>query len=316
MPQIDRTHIFVLNHNGRSWLTECLPSIVAAAAHAPVPCGVSVIDNESGDDSVSYLEAQWPQVGVIRHRNDGLASFNDVLADRSEPVVLLLNQDVKLDRQAVAPLLRAFEVHDDALFAAPQCWTFDGSTYEGMRTRVRSRFGLIQGMSRVPGFERQIGAPCQTASAGPVLAVDRRRFLALGGYDPLFFPGRIEDLDLGFRGWIQGWTGYYVPESRAWHHGFAAFEPTFGRSGCDRLAVRNTFLFTWKNLAGRRLWSHLAWLMPRLGYALARGRLSFLAGFIEALGRLPEVWDRRQRLGVGGGAWIVRQEAYFAEFRW
>ena len=39
---------------------------------------------------------------------------------------------------------------------------------------------------------------------GPVLAVDRAKFLALGGYDPLYFPGRIEDLDLGFRGWMAG----------------------------------------------------------------------------------------------------------------
>ena len=74
-----------------------------------------------------------------------------------------------------------------------------------MRTRVRSRFGLVQGMCRVPGHERVFDRADLTASAGPVLAVDRRKFLALGGYDPVYFPGRIEDLDLGFRGWMAGW---------------------------------------------------------------------------------------------------------------
>ena len=84
-----------------------------------------------------------------------------------------------------------------------------------MRTRVRTRFGLVQGMCRVPGHEALVERPDLTAAAGPVLAVDRGRFLALGGYDPIYFPGRIEDLDLGFRGWMAGWRGYYVPESLA-----------------------------------------------------------------------------------------------------
>ena len=155
-------------------------------------------------------------------------------------------------------LLAAFEAHPDALFAAPQCWTFDGRDYEGMRTRVRSRFGLVQGMSRVPGHLSLADRPDLTAAAGPVLAVDRVKFLTLGGYDSLYHPGRIEDLDLGFRGWMAGWRGYYVPESLAYHRGFGSFGPAFGASGCDRLALRNTLLFAWKNLGGRRLAAHLA----------------------------------------------------------
>ena len=77
-----------------------------------------------------------------------------------------------------------------------------------MRTRVRTRFGMIQGLCRFPGFEQDLTRSDLTASAGPVLAVDREKFLAIGGYDPLYHPGRIEDLDLGFRGWMAGWRGY------------------------------------------------------------------------------------------------------------
>ena len=109
-----------------------------------------------------------------------------------------------------------------------------------MRTRVRTRFGLVQGMCRVPGFEKVIDKRDLTAAAGPVLAVDRRKFLELGGYDPIFFPGRIEDLDLGFRGWMAGYRGYYVPESVAFHQGFGTFEPQLGKGRCDELASRNT----------------------------------------------------------------------------
>ena len=187
--KIDRTHILVLNYNGRELLAECLPSIVAAAPQSPVPCRVSVVNNGSTDGSDQCLAARWGEVGLIREENAGLASFNSVLKRLDEPVVLLLNNDVKLDAGAVEPLVNTFEDHDDAFFSAPLCWTFDGQTYEGMRTRVRSRFGIIQGMCRVPGFEKVLDRPDLTAAAGPVLAVHRQRFLGLGGYDPIFFPG-------------------------------------------------------------------------------------------------------------------------------
>jgi N-acetylglucosaminyl-diphospho-decaprenol L-rhamnosyltransferase len=314
----DRTHILVLNYNGRELLSECLPSIIEAATRAPVPCAVTIVDNGSTDGSLAELARTWPAIRVILEPNRGLASFNHVLARLDEPVVFLLNNDVKLAPDAIAPLLDVFHVRDDVLFAAPKCWSFDGRTYEGMRTRVRTRFGLVQGMCRVPGHESLIDQPDLTAAAGPVLAVDRLRFLELGGYDPLFFPGRIEDLDLGFRGWMAGLRGYYVPESVAFHRGFGSFEPAFGRMGCDRLAARNSLIFAWKNLTGKRLATHLAWLPARLAHAAINGRGTFAMAFVEAVARLGQVASARRSLATAMGrpGWTVRQEAFFRRFRW
>jgi N-acetylglucosaminyl-diphospho-decaprenol L-rhamnosyltransferase len=313
---LDRTHILVLNYNGRALLGECLPSIVEAATHSRFACAVSVVDNGSTDGSLELLARDWPEVGIYCEPNRGLASFNHVLKRMSESVVLLLNNDVKLEVNAVGPLVRAVRGNADALFAAPLCWDFDGTTYEGMRTRVRSRFGLVQGMCRVPGHRARIDIPDLTAAAGPILAVDRLKFLSLGGYDPIYFPGRIEDLDLGFRAWMAGLKGYYVPESVAFHRGFGSFGPAFGQSGCDRLAARNTLIFSWKNLSGGRLAGHLAWLPFRLVHALASGRFDFLAAFVDALRRVGMVLKARTVLAVGTGQWSARQETFFQRFRW
>jgi GT2 family glycosyltransferase len=171
-------------------------------------------------------------------------------------------------------------------------------------------------MSRVPGYESAIHAEDLTAAAGPVLAVDRLKFLEVGGYDPIYFPGRIEDLDLGFRGWMSGYRGYYVPGSVAYHKGFGTFAPAFGRQGCDRLASRNTLIFAWKNLSGLRLIDHLAWLPARIAYSLARGRLDFAMSLFEALARLGQIRSARRSLAVGQGGWVERQESYFQRFRW
>jgi GT2 family glycosyltransferase len=313
---IDRTHILVLNYNGAGLLAECLPSVMEAAQRSSVPCRVTVVDNGSTDGSEELVSSRWPEAGFVCEENLGLASFNRVLARLDEPVVLLLNNDIKLDARAVGPLVEIFQIRDDALFSAPICWTFDGRTYEGMRTRVRTRFGLIQGMCRVPGIESVLDKEDLTAAAGPVLAVDRGRFLALGGYDPIYFPGRIEDLDLGFRGWMAGWRGYYVPESVAYHQGFATFGPCLGKARSDRLASRNTLIFMWKNMSGARLVTHFLWLPLRISHALLHGRLSFGSGLLAALWRGERIMAARRGLGVGQGGWNERQEAFFRRFAW
>jgi GT2 family glycosyltransferase len=287
-----------------------------AALRSPVPCRVTVVDNASTDGSSELVSSRWPATGLAREENLGLASFNRVLARIDEPVVLLLNNDIKLDAGAVGPLLEVFRRRDDVLFSAPLCWTFDGRTYEGMRTRVRTRFGLVQGMCRVPGFESVITHEDLTAAAGPVLAVHRCRFLALGGYDPIYFPGRIEDLDLGFRGWMAGWRGYYVPESVAYHSGFATFRPQLGKVRCEGLDSRNSLIFMWKNTSGARLMTHLFWLPLRIGHALLRGRLSFASGLLAALRRGRRIMAARRALAVGQGGWHERQEAFFRRFAW
>ena len=313
---VDRTHILVLNYNGRALLDECLPSVVAAAECSAISCPVSVVDNGSTDGSVEFLLEGWPGIEIWREPNRGLASFNHVLARLDEPVVLLLNNDVKLDPDAVTHLVRAFDDHPDALFTAPLCWDFEGQIYEGMRTRVRTRYGLVQGMCRVPDHEATLAIPDLTAAAGPVLAVDREKFLAIGGYDELYFPGRVEDLDLGFRGWIAGWSGRYVPQAVAFHRGFGSFGPEFGALGCDRLAARNTLIFAWKNLRGARLATHFAWLPVRFARALLTGRTAFAAAVCEAASKIAHVLRARRRLACYGPAWVARQEAFFDQFRW
>jgi hypothetical protein len=161
-----------------------------------------------------------------------------------------------------------------------------------------------------------VGQADLTAAAGPVLAVDRNKFLALGGYDPLYFPGRIEDLDLGFRGWMAGHHGYYEPLSVAYHRGFGSFGPELGPDRCSGLAIRNSFLFAWKNLGGARLAAHLCWIPARLGYWLSRGQLDLAFALVEALRRWSEVRSARRRLGVGQGSWVKDQEAFFRRFEW
>src|SRR5688572_21779760 len=146
--------LFVLNFNGARLLAECLPSIVCAAARSRFRASIAVVDNGSTDDSLALLARDFPSVAVRSAPNDGLCSLNAAVAESSAPVVVLLNNDIKLADGALDPLVepllnaaprsrstRIAEL-EPIVFTAPRCYLFDEQTYEGFKTSVRMRGGL------------------------------------------------------------------------------------------------------------------------------------------------------------------------------
>lgn len=296
-------HVLVLNYNGRHLLEECLPSVVQAVERCAHSCRLGVIDNSSSDGSIEFLRREFPAVEVYECENLGLCSFNSVLAGSDARVAVLLNNDIKLAADCLnpllAPLLEAAGCDANALDArpclltAPLCWLFDGVTYEGFRTSIRWRFGLVQSTALFPGNEPGRFLPDLTCAAGAALAVDREKFLSLGGFDPLYLPGRIEDLDLAYRGYQAGYVAQYVPGAVAYHLGQATFGDVFGEAGCRSLAIRNTLLFQWKHL--RHPWHlvrQMVGLPLRLAYDLVRAswtpqpaRFALWRGLVQAMAR-------------------------------
>ena len=290
-----RAEIFVLNYNGHDLLPECLPSILEAAQRSPVPCPVTVIDNESTDDSLDILRRDFPGARILPLKNRVLCSFNDAVRASNADIVLLLNNDLKADPDFVAPLLRVFEEHPDALMAGPKTYTFDGRQYEGSLAKLYFRYGLPGCQTRFPGYETQVDRPALTAESG-FGAFRRDYFLELGGYDDLYLPGTIEDLDLCYRGWKVGYACYYEPQSRMNHKGQATFKKSFGRTRILAINQRNLYLFIWKNITDRKfLLDHLLWFFVRPLWFLAQGRAEFLVGFLWSFGRLPQALSRRAR---------------------
>jgi len=312
-------HVLVLNYNGRELLADCLPSVVQAAAASRHDCRVAVIDNASTDDSLAVLGNRFPSVRVIRRPNRGLCSFNPVLAELDGPVAVLLNNDIRLAPEAIDPLVAPLlESGTSCFLTAPLCWRFDGQTYEGLKTAVRWRWGLVQATALFPGNEALRHQPGLTASAGAVVGVSLAKFLALGGFDPLYLPGRLEDLDFAFRGYQAGWHACYVPESVAWHVGQATFEREFGAVGCDALALRNTLLFQWKNLRHPlHLLRQAVGLPMRAALDVIRApgitpdrRFAFVRALVSAAGR----WKAAQRSPFRGRLMLDRELGFFRRF--
>ncbi len=127
---------------------------------------------------------------------------------------------------------------------------------------------------------------------------DRKKYTELNGYDDLYLPGRVEDLDLCYRGWKRGWKAYYIPESVIYHIGQATYHKMYGVRRTYVITYRNGLLFIWKNITDMRLilGKHLFLLLPRLVFSMFKGNFAFILGFFEALRLLPAALKRRKKV--------------------
>ncbi|MBI3251914.1 MAG: glycosyltransferase [Candidatus Omnitrophica bacterium] len=288
--------VVVLNFNGEALLKRCLPSILEAACRSRYRCVVTVLDNQSSDQSRKVVLENFPAAEfVVCPENKILCSYNDYLRRVDEPFAILLNNDIFVEPGFIDPLLDALAKDPGIFFAASKTFGEDQKTYLGSLSKIGFSRGLVWATSLFAGHEKKIDRSGRTMLCGSG-AFRREIFCALGGYDELYLPGTVEDLDLCYRAWRQGWKGIYCPESVIYHIGQVSFKKRFGSSGLRRMNRRNLYLFVWKNIQSRRFLSaHLVFLPLQLAKYFLMGQWDFLAGFFEAILRLPQAIQRRRR---------------------
>jgi GT2 family glycosyltransferase len=277
----------ILNYNGRQHLEHLLPTAIAAAKKCPVECSVLVLDNRSPEPDVDWVRQNFPTVKtVVAPENDFLFSYNWLLAQLPDDVAVILNNDLRLDENFLAPLLRHFHAPD--VFAVSAS-SFDWEGTE--RTIGPARLDFANGFYRWH-YEPQRQELCHTLFAsGGFMAVDREKFLELGGFNRLFHPAYCEDLDLGFRAWRRGWRSIYEPASIVWHREQASWKVD-SASRPQKLNLRHSLFFQWSSLPmdGSRLsrW----WTLAKL---FAGGFLRSERLWLEVYPRAWRDWQKMQK---------------------
>ncbi len=296
--KINKVSIYVLNYNGAELLTECLPSIIKSLSRSRCRTQLFVIDNRSTDDSLKILKEQFSSVPVLLPKeNRLLCSFNEYVFADDADLVVLMNNDIKVNEHFLNPLIEAFETYEDAFVASALCWDFSGKRYEGGLSFLSMKYGWWGTTSVDPN---QFPNFSYTASIGACMAFRQDRFRELNGFNELYLPGMLEDLDICYRGWKRGWKGYFIKESVIFHKGQASFKRRFGSSKIRELAMRNTFLFIWKNIHDIVLLiDHFFWIGPRLIYALLSVDFPFVLGCFKAFLKICDAWQRRGESKTG-----------------
>jgi len=295
---ITKVDIVVLNYNGMKILPQCLPSIVEAAKASPVPCSVIVLDNQSTDNSVDYIKNTFPSVIIkIAKSNRILFSYNDLIPQLKSEVIILLNNDIKVDAHFIAPLLEHYKA-DNVFGVAPKSLEFDGNGYNGGKNKIVFSHGLIEAGQQFYGKEdmEREGYTYYCANS----SFDCRKFLELGGFDDIYYPSTWEDTDLCYKALKKGYVMIYEPASVIYHneHFIISNEvqkknPIFRRRSVN--IRRNSFLFTWINITDPSLLrQHFLWLPFNLLVFLLYQRTKLL-GFFDALKYIPRIRERRRR---------------------
>ena len=189
---------------GRELLRANLPHLLRAASRHSHPVEVIVVvDDEGADGTPQMLAEQFPSVRVlVNDRNMGFgATVNRGVKESSHRIVLPLNTDIVVDEALFDRVLRWFE--DPAVFSVTPDMVDPGRRFETQSlTRVKHGpcWFLVQNLQpcQLPTLEGEI--PIFFGSGGASF-YDREKFLALDGFDPLYRPFYIEDIDLGYRAW-------------------------------------------------------------------------------------------------------------------
>jgi sugar transferase (PEP-CTERM/EpsH1 system associated) len=285
--------IVILNWNGRDLLEQGLPSVIEAVRSDGRGHEIIVVDNGSEDGSVEYVRRAFPGVRVLAlPQNLGFVEGNNagVLA-AGQDIVILLNNDMVVDRGFIAPLVEGFGERTFAV--ASQVFLQDPAARreETGKTTAAFRLGRIDyGHVEPPAANPARRYYPTLWAGGGSSAFDRRKFLQLGGFDALYSPMYVEDTDLSYRAWRIGWEVLFAPESIVYHKHRASSNRRFGASRLTALIARNQLLFLWKNI---RDWSLLAshvFFLPWNCYRLARDHgIAVWRGFFGAAARLAQV---------------------------
>src|SRR5439155_27240883 len=95
----------ILNYNGKKHLEHLLPTACAAVKKFSSTSAVVVLDNQSTNDGVAWIEREFPSVHtVVSPKNDSLFAYNWFTARRTEEIFVLLINDLNLDPDLRAPV--------------------------------------------------------------------------------------------------------------------------------------------------------------------------------------------------------------------
>ncbi|MEO8823898.1 MAG: glycosyltransferase family 2 protein [Ginsengibacter sp.] len=245
--------VVILNWNGRNFLEKFLPSVMSSEYDN---LSVIVADNASTDDSISFLQTNYPSIKIIKNvLNEGFAKgYNTALRQVSADYYILLNSDVEVTKDWIKPIISWMERDKNIAACQPKILSYHEKNkfeYAGASGGWIDKFGYPFNRGRVFGFcEMDTGQYDSVEeifwATGAALFVRANIFHQLGGFDEYFFAHQ-EEIDLCWRMQRAGYKIYVVPSSVVYHVGGGTLP-----AGNERkvfLNFRNNLIMLAKNLS-------------------------------------------------------------------
>ncbi|MDH5379639.1 MAG: glycosyltransferase family 2 protein [Cyclobacteriaceae bacterium] len=219
--------VIILNFNGREHLERFLPSVTRYST----PHKIIVADNGSTDDSITYLKSNYPEVQLLKFKeNHGFCGgYNRAIEEVEADYIILLNNDIEVTKNWIEPLIDKLDELDQSptIFAVqPKVLSLrqpDSFEYAGAAGGYMDKLGYPFCRGRIfETLEKDLGQYDDNRkifwATGACMAVRRDVYLELGGLDEDFF-AHMEEIDLCWRAQHQGYSIEYCFESTIYHLG-------------------------------------------------------------------------------------------------
>lgn len=216
--------VVILNWNGKELLRQFLPSVVENSPEATV----YVADNASTDDSVAFLQKNFPQVKIIQNQiNGGFAKgYNDALRHLNEEVFVLVNSDVEVTPNWLPPLQKIFEKDPEVAAIQPKILNYREKAffeYAGAAGGFIDSLGYPYCRGRIfTSLEKDRGQYDDTIdvlwASGACMAIRKNDFFEAGAFDEDYFAHQ-EEIDLCWRLFNKGRKVKATGNSAVFHLG-------------------------------------------------------------------------------------------------
>ncbi|MFN0166489.1 MAG: glycosyltransferase [Bryobacteraceae bacterium] len=265
--------VVIPSRDGKHLLARLLPGLLRELES--ISSEVIVVDNGSTDGSAEYLRATYPRVLVAEHAAP-LAfaeGVNHGIRRARYGHVCLLNNDMVIEPGFFTHLRRAFDEVPD-LF----CSTAQILFPPGLR---RQETGKAAMPPRDPASRStEFPVRCETPTEGEDLSYvlygsggcslyATTKLRQLGGIDEAYKPAYCEDLDIGYRAWLRGWSSVYVSAARVTHDHRATTSRFYTEEALELVLDVNYLRFLMRAVASpqvfHRLWKENIWRLNLAG---------------------------------------------------
>ncbi len=241
---MNKTTVVIPNYNGIDFIEKCLTSVEKST----VPLNITVVDNGSSDGSKELVKDKFPNVKLIElSENTGFCHAVNVGIENSDtPYVYLLNNDTVIEENAVEILENDMDTLPGAFSIQSKMVKMQDASVIDSAGDLYCALGWAYALGKDKPSSKYTGIHKVFSCCGGAALYRKKILNEIGCFDEKHF-AYLEDVDLGYRANLHGYTNYTDSNSVICHAGSAASGSRYNEFKVAH-SSRNSIYLIYKNM--------------------------------------------------------------------